>query len=188
MWFTKVITLKGQGHRLQIWHYWIPWPKKNISRLRNCQPIKCLSAKLWSTTSFCIMVANITHSRMSQFQTNQDGFDLLKGPDPSYPMLKFGDNLSSSNWDMAQNVILQVCDLERSRSSMKANKFSIRPHHLHISTRVKFYWNLITSFSVTMSHSLTEKWPGERRKKKERIWWKQVDTFTLPKRPVKLLP
>ena len=28
---------------------------------------------------------------------------------------------------MAQNVIFQVCDLERSRSSMKVKKFSIRP-------------------------------------------------------------
>ena len=28
---------------------------------------------------------------------------------------------------MAQNVILQGCEVERSRSSVKANKFSIRP-------------------------------------------------------------
>ena len=31
---------------------------------------------------------------------------------------------------MAKNMILQVCDLEKSRSSVKVNKFSIRPPSL----------------------------------------------------------
>ena len=54
-------------------------------------------------------------------------FDLLKSFDPSYSVLKFGNDLFSRNWDMAQNVVFQVCNLERSRSSMKVKKFSIRP-------------------------------------------------------------
>ena len=32
--------------------------------------------------------------------------NLIKGPDPSYHVLKFGDNFPSSNQDMVQNVIL----------------------------------------------------------------------------------
>ena len=36
-------------------------------------------------------------------------------------MLKFGNILPVSNWDMAQNVILQSYDLERSRSQVKMN-------------------------------------------------------------------
>ena len=46
--------------------------------------------------------------------------------DPSYSVFKFGDNLSNRNRDMAQNVISQGCDLERSRSLVKVKKFSIR--------------------------------------------------------------
>ena len=34
-------------------------------------------------------------------------FDLLKGSDPSYRVLKFGNILPISNGDMAKNVILQ---------------------------------------------------------------------------------
>ena len=49
-------------------------------------------------------------------------FPLLKKPDPSYSVLKFGDKVYSRNRDMAQNVILQGCDLESSRSSVKVNQ------------------------------------------------------------------
>ena len=42
-------------------------------------------------------------------------------------MLKFGDNLFSKNQDMTQNKILQSCDLERSRLSVKVETFSSRP-------------------------------------------------------------
>ena len=78
--------------------------------------LSALVQKLWSKTSFCIMVANVTRLRTSHVQTAQDIFDLLKGPDPSYLVLKFGDTLSSRNRDMGQNEILHSCDLERSRS------------------------------------------------------------------------
>ena len=52
-----------------------------------------------------ILVANVTRSRTYHIQIAQDVLNLLKGPDPSYPVLKIGDNLSSRNWDMAKNVI-----------------------------------------------------------------------------------
>ena len=68
--------------------------------------LSALVRKIWSKTSFCIMVANVMRSRMSHIQIAQDVSDLLKGPNPSYPMLTFGDILSSRNQDMAQNVIL----------------------------------------------------------------------------------
>ena len=104
-------------------------------------------------------------------------FCLLKSPDPSYSVLKFGDKVYSRNRDMAQNVILQGCDLERSMSSVKVNKFSMRPRHPPISTHVKFHWNLIIRFLVTVFQSLTERWPGERgRRKTERIWQKHFNT------------
>ena len=80
------------------------------------------------------MVANIMDSRKSHGQTAQDVFDFAKGHVPSYPVLKFCDNLSSRNRDMAQNVILLGCDLERSRSSMKVIKFLSDLRHLLIST------------------------------------------------------
>ena len=69
------------------------------------------------------MVANVTHAHMSHVQIAHTFF-LLKDPDP---VLKFGDNLSSRNKDIAQNVISQGCDLERSRSFVKVKMFSIRP-------------------------------------------------------------
>ena len=57
---------------------------------------------------------------------------------------------------MAQNVILHVCDLERSRSSMKVKMFSITPRHLPIKTLVKFHRNLIDGLSVTTEQSFTK--------------------------------
>ena len=75
------------------------------------------------------MVANVTRSRTSHVQTAQDIFYLLKGPNSSYLVLKFDDDLSSRNRDMAQNMILYSCDLERSRSSIEANNIlHCNPH------------------------------------------------------------
>ena len=62
-------------------------------------------------------------------------FDLLKGSDPSYPVLKFGDNLSSRNQDMAQSVILYSCDLER---SAVAQPYCINWHGLRSKQRNSF--------------------------------------------------
>ena len=75
--------------------------------------LSALVQKLWSKMSFCTMVANVMHSRTSHIQIAQDVFDLLKGPNQSYPVVKFSGNLSSRNRDMAQNVMLLCCDLER---------------------------------------------------------------------------
>ena len=47
--------------------------------------------------------ADVSRSNCSRFFFNI----YFKGPDPSYPMLKFGDNYPSRKCDMAQNVILQ---------------------------------------------------------------------------------
>ena len=62
-------------------------------------------------------MANVTRSRKSLVQTAQNVFNLLKGhPHPSYRfkfhVLKFGDNLSGRNRDMAQNMNLQSHDIE----------------------------------------------------------------------------
>ena len=85
------------------------------------------------------MAAMVTRSRTSHVQTAPDVFDLLKGPDPSYPVLKFGNNLSSRNRDMAQSVILYSCDLERSRSTMRSIKFCTAMRTLPMSIHVKFH-------------------------------------------------
>ena len=61
---------------------------------------------------------------LSHSNCSKSCFDVLKGRDASYLLLKFGDNLSSRNRDMDKNVILLDCNLERSRSSIN---FSIRP-------------------------------------------------------------
>ena len=95
-------------------------------------------------------------------------FDLLKGPDPSYPVLTFGNNLSSRNRDMAQSVILY--DLERSRSTVRSIKICTAMRTLPMSIHVKFRWNLIASCLDTVNKSLTEKWPGEERKNKKKAW------------------
>ena len=51
------------------------------------------------------MVANIMRLCTSHVQITQDIFHLLKGPDPSYLVLKFSNILPINNWDMAQNLI-----------------------------------------------------------------------------------
>ena len=92
-------------------------------------------------------------------------FNLLKGLDPSYPVLKFDNNLSSRNRDMAQSVILYSCDLETSRSTVRSIKFCTAMRTLPMSIHVKFRLNLIASCLDTVNKSLTEKWAGEERKK-----------------------
>ena len=53
------MTLKGQGHRsIQM----------------------APSDSLWSKTSFCIMVAKVTHSRTSHVQTAQNDFLFIERP------------------------------------------------------------------------------------------------------------
>ena len=91
-------------------------------------------------------------------------FDLLKGPDPSYSVLKFGDNLSSRNRDMAQSVILYSCDLERSRSSVRSiilhcNSYTTHEHICQVS--LKSYCQLFRYGSLKVAI--------RKRRKKERI-------------------
>ena len=50
-----------------------------------------LAQKLWSKTSFCIMVDNVTRSHMCKLF--RMFIDLLKGPDPCLLVLKFGNIL-----------------------------------------------------------------------------------------------
>ena len=84
------------------------------------------------------MAANVTRLRTSHIQTAQDVFSFIEGPDPSYPVLKSGNNLFSRNRDMAQSVILYSCDFERSRSTMRSIKFCTAMRTLPMSIHVKF--------------------------------------------------
>ena len=51
---------------------------KNIDLDAKIIVISALVQKLWSKTSFCIMVANVTHSCMSHIQTTQDNLSCVK--------------------------------------------------------------------------------------------------------------
>ena len=62
---------------------------------------------LLSKTSFCIMVANVMRHVRHTFKPPKMFFHLLKGLNPCYLVLKFGNILPINNWDMAQNVISQ---------------------------------------------------------------------------------
>ena len=70
---------------------------KNIDLDEKIIVISALVQRLWLKTFFCIMVANVTHSCMSHIQIAQDVFNLSKGPDPSYLVLKFGNILPFNN-------------------------------------------------------------------------------------------
>ena len=144
------MTLKGQGHRQNKWHHRIPWPNKHRSRHQNNHP-KCFGSKAMVKDVFLHNGGNVTRSCTSHFQTAQEVFWFVERPRPSYPVLKFGDNLSSRNRDMAQNVILHSCDLERSRSSMRSTIFCTAICTLPMSIHVKFCQNLIDSCSVMVA-------------------------------------
>ena len=85
-------------------------------------------------------------------------FNLFKGAGPSYCVLKFGNNFLSRKRDKTQNVILQVCYLERSSSSIKVKMFllastpsSIYKYTCKVSSRSYF------SFTGMVEQSLTVK-------------------------------
>ena len=149
-WKVKVI---GQNK----WHHQIPWPRKHISRCQNHHPM-CLTFK--------VMVKDVilhnggqrnAFAYVSRSNRSRYFFDLLKVPDPSYPVLKFGDDLSSRNRGIAQNVILHICDLERSRSNTRSIKFCTAMRTLPMSIHAKFRWNLMASCLDTVNKS----WPGK---------------------------
>ena len=103
-------------------------------------------------------------------------FNLLKGPDPSYPVFKFGDDLSSRNRDMAQNVILHICDLERSRSSVRSTIFCTEIRTLPMSKHVRFHRHPNGSFSGKLAQNL----PKSGQEKERRTLWETIwRTLTL---------
>ena len=74
-------------------------------------------------------------------------FTLLNGPNPGYPVFKFGDNCPSSNWDTAQNVNVQGHDFESQGHSWRSTIFRKPFCTLPISIYKKFHWDPISSFS-----------------------------------------
>ena len=154
-WKVKVI---GQNK----WHHQIPWPWKHISRCQNHHP-KCLTLKVMVKDVFLYNGGQRNAFAYVSRSDRSRCFWFIERPDPSYPVLKFGNNLSSRNRDMAQSVILYSCDLERSRPTVRSIKFCTAMRTLPISIHVKFRWNLIASCLDTVNKSLTEKWPGEKR-------------------------
>ena len=115
------MILKGQDHRSkQMAPSGSLTLKTYISRCQN-RPPKCLRLKVMVKDLF-LHNAGQRNTFAYVSRSNRSGcfFDLLKGPHPSYSVLKFGDNLSSRNRDVAQSVILYSCDLERSRSSVRS--------------------------------------------------------------------
>ena len=99
--------------------------------------LSALVEKLWSM-SFCKIGANVARSGTSHVQSTHDILTLCKGPDPSYPVLKFGDDCPSSNCDTAPNMILQGHDLKRSKSSVRPTICCKTLRSLLMSIHVKF--------------------------------------------------
>ena len=158
------MTLKGQGHRFKTNGTMRFIDLENIYLDVKIIILCALLSKLWSKTSFCIMAANVTRSRTSHVQTAQDIFWFVESPRPKLPCVKFGDDLSSRNRGMAQNVILHICDLERSRSNTRSIKFCTAMRTLPMSIHAKFRWNLMASCLDTVNKS----WPGERKKERKK--------------------
>ena len=68
------MTLKGQGHRVKTNGTIGFLNLKNIDLDTKIIILSALVQKLWSKTSFCIMVDNKTRSRTSHIQTAQNIF------------------------------------------------------------------------------------------------------------------
>ena len=136
--FTKVMTLKGQGHRSKQMAPSDSLTLKNIYLDAKIVILSPLVQKLWSKRSFCIIMANVTCSRTSHVQTAQDVFPFDESPHSSYSVLKFGNNLPSRKQYMAQSVILYSSDIERSRSSVRSIIFCTAIPTLPMRTYVKF--------------------------------------------------
>ena len=164
MWFHKSHDLERSRLKVKTNGTIGDFDFKNIDRDNKIVILSALVQKLWSKTSFCIMLANKTHSCTSHGQTAQDIFTLFKGPNPSYLVLKFGGNYLSSNWDMTQNVNLYDHDLVTQGYSWRSIIFSKTSCTLPMSIRVKFHWDPIASFSGKLAHNFPK---GGQKKKKE---------------------
>ena len=68
------MTLKGQGHRLKQMAPSVFFYLKNTDLDVKIVISSALVPKLWSKTSFCIKIVNVTHSCTSHIQTTQDVF------------------------------------------------------------------------------------------------------------------
>ena len=123
-----------------------------------------LLSKLWSKTSFCIMAANVTRSRTSHVQTAQDIFWFVESPRPKLPCVKIWWRFVQQEPRYGPNVILHICDLERSRSNTRSIKFCTAMRTLPMSIHAKFRWNLMASCLDTVNKS----WPGERKKERKK--------------------
>ena len=88
-------------------HNQLPWPQKHRSRHQNLHP-KCFSSKIIVKDIF---LHNGGQRNAFAYVTRSNRprcfFHLLKGLNPGYLVLKFGNILLINNWDMAQNVISQ---------------------------------------------------------------------------------
>ena len=105
----KVMTSKRSIERSQVkikWHHRIPWTLKSIDLDVKIVIFGALDQKLYSKTSFCKIVTNVTRSHTSHGQTAQHIFQFVSRTlTSSYTVVKFGDNCPSGNGDMAQSVI-----------------------------------------------------------------------------------
>ena len=91
-----------------------------------------------------------TFMYMSHIQTTQDIFILLKGPAPSYLVLKFDNILPANNWVVAQSVMCKGHDLKRSRpyyqSINQSILFLIKRYIINALSAVQ--WNTHISLNI----------------------------------------
>ena len=83
--FTKVMTLIVQGQRLKQNDTIGFLELRNIDLDTKIIILSVLVQKLRSKAYFCIVVANVTHSRTSHVQTAQDFFKFIERPLPKLP-------------------------------------------------------------------------------------------------------
>ena len=99
-WKVKVI-------RQHKWHNQLPWPQKHRSRHQNLHP-KCFSSKVIIKDIFLHNGGQRNaFAYVKRSNRPRCVFHLLKGLNPGYLVLKFGNILLVNSWDMAQNVISQ---------------------------------------------------------------------------------
>ena len=81
------MTLKCRGHRSKQMAPSDSWTLKTYLDAK-IVILSALVRKLWSKTSFCIMVANLTRSRTSHVQPAQEVFQFIERPRPKLPSVK----------------------------------------------------------------------------------------------------
>ena len=175
MWFRK-------GHDLESSRSWVKingtvrfHDLNNIHLDAKIIILSALVQKLTSKTSFCIMVANVTHVCMSHVQAAQDIFLFIARPGPKLHCVKIW-------WWFAQQeprygpkydfTVLWPWKVKVIHEGQQV--FLSDPRHLHISTDVKFHWNLILSvFSYSLSivdQKVARRKKEERQNMTETLW------------------